>query len=237
MRVLKAREIFKTTPYGENEEKLTKLDEEKLNIEAVKYFRNKYNMLLSVANGNVNLLYQPNKKYEIFTLDTLGGKIFLTETSNLPEGEDKDLYYNFKIGNDIYQKLIDIKDASFNEYDEVRYIYEREILKNEDEITELKSKDNELFEKDLEAYKIISQTALYENYQLLNKDKEYLIKENENLNKTILKYNENIRDLSRRLKLSLDRIEYLQRPKTFLEKLRELFISNEKSLIDDRKEK
>ncbi len=237
MRVLKAKEIFKQTSYSKNEEKMTKLDEEQLNIKAIKYFRDKYTMLLASANENVNLLYQPSKKYEMFTLDTLGGKIFLTETTDLPEGKDKELYYNFKIGNDIYQKLIDIRDASFNEYDEVKYIYERENLKNENEIEELKSKDNELFKKDLETYSIINETTLYENYQLLNKDKEYLKKENEKLNKTISKYNENIRELSKKLKVSLDRIEYLQRPKTFLEKLKELFINDKNYLIDNRKGK
>ena len=237
MRILKAKEIFKSTAFSENKEKMTKLYEEQLNIKAIKYFRDKYNNLLASANENANLLYQPIKKYEIFTLDTLGGKIFLTETSDLPTGENKELYYNFKTANNIYQKLIDIQDASFNEYEEVKELYEREILKNESEIEDLKLRDNELFKKDLEVYELISQTSLYENYQILNKDKENLVKKNEQLNKTISKYNENIRELSRRLKISLDRIEQLQKPKTFFEKLKELFIKDEKYLIDDRREK
>ena len=237
MRILKAKEIFKQTAFSENKEKMTKLYEEQLNIKAIKYFRDKYNNLLVLANENANFLYQPSKKYEIFTLDTLGGKIFLTETSDLPAGENKELYYNFKIANNIYQKLIDIQDASFNEYEEVKELYEREILKNESEIEDLKLRDNELLKKDLEVYELISQTSLYENYQILNKDKENLVKKNEQLNKTISKYNENIRELSRRLKMSLDRIEQLQKPKTFFEKLKELFIKDEKYLIDDRREK
>lgn len=237
MRILKAKKIFKQTAFSENKEKMTKLYEEQLNIKAIKYFRDKYNNLLVLANENANLLYQPSKKYEIFTLDTLGGKIFLTETSDLPAGENKELYYNFKIANNIYQKLIDIQDASFNEYEEVKELYEREILKNESEIEDLKLRDNELLKKDLEVYELISQTSLYENYQILNKDKENLVKKNEQLNKTISKYNENIRELSRRLKMSLDRIEQLQKPKTFFEKLKGLFIKDEKYLIDDRREK
>ena len=87
------------------------------------------------------------------------------------------------------------------------------------------------FERDINAYNLISQTPLYENYQLLNKDKEHLAAENENLNKTISEYNEKIRDLSQKLKVSLERVEFLQRPKTFMEKLKDLFKNDKKQLL------
>lgn len=211
--------------------KLIKFDEEQLDNNAIKYFRNKYSALLSSENGNINLLFQPNKRFEIFTLDTLGGKSFLVEASSLPDGEGRDLYYSFEIANQIYQRIIDIQDSSFNDYEEVKYIYEREILQTESEISDLKIKDNEVFEKDINAYNLISQTPLYENYQLLNKDKEHLAAENEKLNKTISEYNEKIRDLSQKLKVSLDRVELLQKPKTFFEKLKDLFRNDKKQLL------
>ena len=70
----------------------------------------------------------------------------------------------------------------------------------------------------------------------MNKDKEHLVAENENLNKTISDYNEKIRDLSQKLKVSLERVEFLQRPKTFSEKLKDLFRNDKKQLlIADRK--
>lgn len=211
--------------------KLIKFDEEQLNNNAVKYFRSKYSMLLSSEIENINLLFQPNKRFEIFTLDALGGKTFLVEASSLPDGENRDLYYSFEIANQIYQRIIDIQDSSFNDYEEVRYIYEREILQTENEISDLKLRDNEMFEKDINAYDLISQTPLYENYQLLNKDKEHLVEENENLTKTILEYNEKIRDLSQKLKVSLERVEFLQKPKTFFEKLKDLFRNDKKQLL------
>ena len=217
---------------------IIKFDEEQLNTSAVKYFRNKYFELLSSESKSINLLLQPNKKFEIFTLDVLGGKTFLIETTSLPDGENKDLYYSFEIANQIYKKMIDIKDSSFNDYEEVKYIYEREILQTECEISDLKLKDNELFEKDLNAYNLIAQTPLYEDYKLLNKDKEELLEENKNLHKIILEYNEKIRDLSQKLKVSLERIESLQKPKTFFEKLKDLFRNNKKNfLITEEKEK
>lgn len=211
--------------------KLKKFDEEQLDNNAIKYFRNKYSMLLSSESDNINLLFQPNKRFEIFTLDTLGGKSFLVEASSLPDGEGRDLYYSFEIANQIYQRMIDIQDSTFNDYEEVKYIYERDILQTESEISDLKIRDNETFEKDINAYNLISQTPLYENYQLLNKDKEHLVAENENLNKTISDYNEKIRDLSQKLKVSLERVEFLQRPKTFFEKLKDLFKNDKKQLL------
>lgn len=211
--------------------KIIKFDEEQLDVNSVRYFRNRYSMLLSSKSNNINLLYQPNKEFEIFKLDVFGGKVFLAEVSGLPDGDNRDLYYNFEIANQVYQKVIDIQDSSFNDYEDVKYIYEREISQIESEIFDLKIKDNEEFEKDMNVYNLISQTSLYDNYQLLNRDKERLVEENENLNITILAYNEKIRDLSQRLKVSLERVESLQRPKTFMEKLKDLFKNDKKRLL------
>ena len=206
-----------------NEDEMQKFDEKQIKIDAVKYFRNKDANLLSSEN-----------RIEIFTLDTLGGKTFLVEAASLPDGKNRELYYDFDIANEIYQKMIDIKDSTCNDYEEVKYIYEREILQTESEISELKLKDNELFKEDIKAYNLISQTPLYENYLLLNKDKEHLIEENKNLNKIISEYNEKIRDLSKKLKVSLERVELLQKPKTFFEKLKDLFRSDKKQLLIGR---
>ena len=83
----------------------------------------------------------------------------------------------------------------------------------------------------MNAYNLISQTPLYDDYQLLNRDKEKLAEENENLNRTISDYNEKIRDLSQKLKVSLERVEFLQRPKTIMEKLKDLFKNDKKQLL------
>lgn len=211
--------------------KIVKFDEEKLNTNSIKYFRDQYNDILSSEANIVNLLYKPIKKFEIFKLDVCGGKICLARASSLPDGNNRELYYNFAIANQIYQKNIDIQDSTFNDYDDVKYIYEREILKIEDEISDLKVRDEEEFKEDSIAYNLISQTSLYDDYQLLSRDNERLIQKNKKLNKTILDYNEKIRDLSEKLKVSLERVEFLQRPKTFKEKLKELFGNERKQLL------
>ena len=229
-----AEYVLKKSPIDDSEmKKIIKFDEEQLNISSVRYFRNRYSMLLSSNSNNINLLFQPNKEFEIFKLDVFGGKVCLAEASSLPEGDNRDLYYNFEIANKIYQKTIDIQDSTFNDYEDVKYIYEREILQIESEISDLKIKDNEEFERDINAYNLISQTPLYDNYQMLIKDKEKLAEENENLSKTISDYNEKIRELSQKLKDSLERVEFLQRPKTFVEKLKDLFKNDKKQLLID----
>lgn len=214
-----------------SEAEMKKFDEKQIKTDAVKYFRNKYTMLLSSERRMVNLLYKPIKRFEIFTLDALGGKTFLVEASSLPDGKNRELYYDFDIANEIYQKIIDIKDSTCNDYEEIKYIYEREILQIESEIVNLKQRDVERFEKDIKAYDLISQTPLYDNYILLNKDKERLVEENKNLSKTISEYNEKIRNLSEKLKISLERVELLQKPKTFWEKLKDLFRNDKKQIL------
>lgn len=227
----------KTTIDDEKMKELLKIDEEQLEANAIKYFKSQYSMLLlSSGDNSTDILYKPNKRFEIFILNAVERKIFLTESSNLPDGPNRDLYYSFEIANKIYKKLIDIKDSTFNDYEEIQYLYSREILQNESEISDLELNDNKIFEKDMKAYEIISKTPLYENYQLLNKDKKNLIRENEVLNKTILEYKGEVINLSKKIKISLEKIEILQKPKTFLEKLKDLFKNDKaKLLITDGK--
>ena len=91
--------------------------------------------------------------------------------------------------------------------------------------------DRELYEEDIKIYEIVSQTTLFNKYNLLIRDKEYLQKENDNLRETLTKYDETIKELGKKLNTSLARIETLQRPKTFAEKIKDLFNSNNKQLL------
>ena len=150
----------------------------------------------------------------------------MSRTSLLPDGNDKELYYNFDIANDVYLKMIDLNSSAFNDYEEVRFIYENEAIEKKKEISKLKIKDQELFENDVKSYEILSNTTIYENYRLLRSEREKLLKENGDLNSLIKKYNEKIYSLTKKLELSLNKIEELQRPKSFKEKFKELFKNN-----------
>lgn len=208
-----------------------KKDIDILEKEALKYFRIEYEKLLSNVDSLHSLLNLPVKKYEIFSLDVFGGKTILAPLSILPEGENKELYYDFNIANEIYKNLIDINDIDFNEYDEISQLYADDINEKNTNISELRKRDIELFNKDMTSYNMISSTPLYQDYRLLNNDKERLLEENKKLSVMIEEYNEKIRDLSNKLKISLERVEFLQRPKTFSERLKELFIKEKKQVL------
>lgn len=212
----------------DKKKKTIQYDEQQIKIKAIKYFKNKYTTILLHASNDMNLLREPSKKYEIFNLN---GKTFLTETRGLPNGDNKELYYNFEIANKIYQIITDIKDSALNDYEEIHDLYKKEILEKENEIEELKVEDRELYEEDIKIYEIVSQTTLFNKYNLLIRDKEYLQKENDNLRETLTKYDETIKELGKKLNTSLARIETLQRPKTFAEKIKDLFNSNNKQLL------
>lgn len=201
---------------------LKRVDNEKFNHYVIKYCRNQYNELVSKKDYIIDLLNKPLKRFEIFSLDVYGGKKVLLLTSNLPNGKEKDLYYNFDNANKVYQNLIDIKDIMFNEYDEVQEIYINDILKIENEIKKLKEHDEELYIDDVKKHDIVCKTSLYENCL--------------ELRKSLHEQNKQIMDMSKKLQISLERIEYLQTPKSFWEKLKELFgMTNKRKALPSRK--
>ena len=206
--------------------KMKEIDENQLKLDVIKYLKKEYSTMLKTESGDVNLLYEPLKKFELFMLDTSEKTVFLSRTSLLPDGNDKELYYNFDIANDVYLKMIDLNSSAFNDYEEVRFIYENEAIEKKKEISKLKIKDQELFENDVKSYEILSNTTIYENYRLLCSEREKLLKENGDLSSLIKKYNEKIYSLTKKLELSLNKIEELQRPKSFKEKFKELFKNN-----------
>lgn len=189
--------------------KLKRIDNKKFNDYVIEYCRNQYNELVSKENNAIDLLNKPLKKFEVFSLDVYGGKKELLLTSSLPNGEEKELYYSFDTANKVYQNLIDVTDSMFNEYDEIREIYINDILKIENEIKKLKEQDENLYKEDIKKYDMICKTPLYENYVALRE--------------SLYEQNKQIKDLSKKLQISLERIEYLQTPKNFWRKLKELF--------------
>lgn len=93
--------------------KMKEIDENQLKLDVIKYLKKEYSTMLKTESGDVNLLYEPLKKFELFMLDTSEKIVFLSRTSLLPDGNDKELYYNFDIANDVYLKMIDLNSSAF----------------------------------------------------------------------------------------------------------------------------
>lgn len=215
--------------------KLREFDDEQIIKAAVKYCRNKYKELLSQNNNIINVLNKPLKNYEIISLNVYGGKIFLLKTEDLPEGEDKELYYNFDIANKVYEDLIDCKENPVNDIQEVQDLFYYEILKIQDEIVLLKEEDERKFNEDIKLYEAMENTPLYNEYASIFEEREELLIKNKELEKMIEEYNVRLKDLGIKLDIALDRIQVLQSPKTFFEKLKDLFKNDNKKYLTANK--
>lgn len=218
--------------YSDNDiKKLKKFDENQLVKAAIKYCRSKYNEILSQNSSIVNFLNMPSKEFEIINLDIYGGKTFLLRTYDLPSGENRELYYKFDIANKIYENLIDIKDSTLNEFEETQDFFLQDIMSIQHNIDSLKNEDEKAFNEDMQTYNIIARTPIYTEYRALYRDRENLLQKNNELKSNLDDYNHKIKELSQKLKISLDKIEVLQAPKTFFEKLKDLFKNDNKRLL------
>ena len=90
---------------------------------------------------------KPSKKYEIFYLNILDGKIILLnkEYINNNNLENQELYYNYEIAYKIYNNLLDIYDGIEAERNEFSELYIDERMKKDLEIEKLKKIDKENF--------------------------------------------------------------------------------------------
>ena len=71
------------------------------------------------------------KKYEIFWLNILGGKIILLNKKHIKNAnfENQELYYDYNIAHKIYTLLSDIYDDIESEKQEINELYLNERLK------------------------------------------------------------------------------------------------------------
>lgn len=211
--------------------------EEDLEENAIKYCRNKYNELLYKHSNNANNYWtEPVKEYEIIILDVYGGKTFLLKSCDLPEGENKELYYSFEIANKIYKNLIDIKDSIINKNNEIQDIFRLDYLKLKNEIDTYKQQDKKIFLEETKIYQLISKTPIYNEYNICQKNIKNLLKKNNELKEELKNNQTTIEDLRKKLKVALDKIQILQTPKTFFEKLKDLFKFEKKKYLIEKKE-
>lgn len=99
----------------------------------------------------------PEKRYEIFYLNILGGKILLLNKDYLPKSDidNQDLFYDYKIAYKIYNNWIDIYDGIENEQFEFNELYKDERLEKDANIQKLKQKDDEIFYNAMNEYNVI----------------------------------------------------------------------------------
>ncbi|MBR1884098.1 MAG: hypothetical protein IJ809_04055 [Clostridia bacterium] len=164
---------------------------------------------------------KPTKDYEIFRLNLRKPKTMLLCCKNLPMGRQRELFYDLDIANKVYENIVGLETYAENEFDSV--LSNEDILSVNNEIESLKAKDEELFVKDGKVFDALSGTSFAANYNYINEQNEKLIKENMRLKEDLSDNNQKIIELTVKLQNAIETIEDLNRPKSFVEKFKELF--------------
>lgn len=129
----------------------------------------------------------PEKKYEIFYLNILGGKILLLNKDYLPQSdiENQELFYDYKTAHKIYDYWIDIYNGIENEQFEFNELYKDERLEIDSKIQKLKQKDDEIFHIAMNEYNVIKKSPIYTEYLKLIHENEKLKEINNDLQEKI----------------------------------------------------
>lgn len=129
----------------------------------------------------------PEKRYEIFYLNILGGKILLLNKDYLPKSDinNQELFYDYKTAYKIYDYWLDIYDGIENEQFEFNELYKDERLEKDSKIQKLKQKDEEIFYAAMNEYNIIKKSPIYREYLKLIDENEKLKEINNDLQEKI----------------------------------------------------
>jgi len=127
----------------------------------------------------------PEKRYEIFYLNILGGKIILLNKDYLQKSnvDNQDLFYDYKTAYEIYNYWLDIYDGIENEQFEFNELYKDERLEKDSKINKLKLKDDELFYNAITEYNVIKNSTIYAEYLKLIEENKKLKEDNKKLKK------------------------------------------------------
>lgn len=119
-----------------------------------------------------NISSIPEKQYEIFYLNILGGKIILLNTKyiNSKNTQNQELFYDYSIALKIYNLMLDIYDSIEAEKEEINELYKNERLHKNHEIEELKKQDDVLFHNKQKEFTTQNSTNLFQ--KITNKFKK-----------------------------------------------------------------
>lgn len=111
-----------------------------------------------------NISSIPEKQYEIFYLNILGGKIILLNTKyiNSKNTQNQELFYDYSIALKIYNLMLDIYDSIEAEKEEINELYKNERLHKNHEIEELKKQDDILFHNKQKEFTTQNSTNLFQ---------------------------------------------------------------------------
>lgn len=166
--------------------KFNELNLKNINDEEIFYQSYLKNLQDDMINHN-NFCNPPEKQYEIFYLDILGGKIILLNKNYIISDSitNQELFYDYQTALKIYNLMLDIVDGINDEQNEINELYKEERLQKNKEIEKLKKQDETIFKKHQEEYTIIVNSEIYKNYNKLKEENEKLKSDNQRLSQEI----------------------------------------------------
>lgn len=151
----------------------------------------------------------PEKRFEIFKLifETGNNKTFILDTDLIDykdELDDRELYYSRIIAKRICDNMKKIDEDAISGISELEYEYKDDIENVENKIKELKELDENEYNLDRFVYNSLLGTSIIDEVEELKND---VSKENEILKEKLKASEEQIMDLSNKLKISLETIQ------------------------------
>lgn len=202
MRNIRCDEILKRSDFS----KLSVSDfEEQVN----RYCIDKMNEYETEPAKIDSLKVYPEKKFEIFKLifETGNNKIFILDTDLIDykdELNERELYYSRIIAKRICDNMKKIDEDAISGIPELESEYKEDIDNIKDKIKELKELDENEYNLDRFVYNSLLGTTIVDEVEELKKDASA---ENEMLKEKLKASEDQIIDLSNKLKISLDTIQ------------------------------
>lgn len=197
-----------------NREEFSKISEKDFEIQVENYLIDKLNEYETTPSKNITLQEKPTKSYEVFNLifESLYNetKVFVLDTNLINYNDDKDeseLYYSRIIAKRICENLKILNEDAINGIPELENEFKDDIDLVKQKIEELRELDENEFNLDLFASIALEDTEISKHIDTLQTENVNLVQENIILKENLKKSEEQIIDLSNKLKISLDSIE------------------------------
>lgn len=153
---------------------------------------------------------EPKKEYEIYKLKLDTEELMLINTKYLSESVEKEVYYDKNIAIKIYDNMFQLEQNIENSFPELMEMHQQEIATIQEEINRLKKEDEQKYKEAVNTYNTIVNSGILE---IIKENINQIKIENENLKGKLQKSNNIIQDLSKKLQITLNRVEELQKQK------------------------
>lgn len=142
---------------------------------------------------------EPIKKYEIYKINLEKEEIMIANKDWLITDKQNEIeaYFDKNIAFEICEICNQLNDSAINSCPEIMEMYQDEVFMKREKIAILKEEDEKKYNKALTEYHIVTESYIFKN----------LKKENRVLNNKVSNYREIIRNLGKRLEISMERYE------------------------------